>query len=235
MTKWFEDFHQMLQGKDALASLKLRPAGTASMSEMLEHVRYQFSSKTREGVEETFPKLLAAMSVERWESVWGSFVTSGPRSPRSLDEYPQEFLTFFLKSDAPHGLKELARFEWALEIHPWGHTRLLPVSLPALAMSEELAFELPELDIQSFEAPVMQLYQGAEVLDDRAHQQVLIWYATDGMRFHELAAWEPAVLRSLHKGLGEALAHAPDNAQQVNEFFQWLGQSGLVRGLRTTA
>lgn len=231
MSDWFRDFHRVLGGAEASADLQLIPAGTASMDEMLKHVRYQFTSKTREACEDTFPKAIARMGQETWEELWMNFQRSRPASPRSLDEYPRVLLEFVSATDAPHALKELMRFEWAIETHSWNYRRLQKSELPALELTDALRIELAELDIQRFSAPVLALYEGYEVFSDHESQTLVLWFTEEGIRFRRLDDWEVAVLEKLHLGIGEALEFAPDDAALVTEFFQWLGRSGLIRRL----
>jgi len=229
MSRWFEDFHKVLQGQAPGSDTQLIPAGTATREQMLKHVRYQFSSKTREAVEETFPKTIENMGEEKWDEVWDDFQKSGPASLRSLDEYAGVFLSYFVNSAAPHALKELIKFEWVIETHPWTNQRLARMELPALELSEEVCLHLAPLDIRLFQAPVMALYEGMQVFNDHEPQQVLFWLTDEGMRFHRMESWEESVLRALPQGLGSALAYAPDDAGAITEFFQWLGSSDLIR------
>ena len=231
MSLWFHAFNRVLEGEEPQNSLQLIAAGNATMAEALEHVRYQFEAKTIEAVEDTYPETIKAMGAEKWQSLWQEFVKTKPASPRGLDHYPAVFLAFFKTTDAPESLKQLMEFENVLDCHPWSHPRLYPVELGAFAMTGTVVLQLPQLDIRSFKAPVMALYEGKQVFDDQAPEDVLFWLLADGMRFQRLQVWERQVLEHLHLGLGEALAFAPDDAEEVSRFFQWLGQSGLIRAV----
>lgn len=232
MKNWFEHFDEMLRGHDIAQSLGLIGAAEADMQAVLKHVRYQFKSKTKEAVEETFPKTIEKLNKDKWNEVWSQFEKKNSTSTRSLNSFPKIFLDFFQTTDAPHSLKELMKFEWALEIHPWSHRRLSPINIEGMELSENIIIELPELDIQTFQAPVVALYQGHEVLDDREIQQVVIWFPSDGIKFYAADTWEVKILENLQTGLGNALQYAPDDTALVGQFFQWLGRSGLIRSYR---
>lgn len=232
MTHWFESFNQMLKGQKVDLGLGLIPAANADMDVVVRHILYQFKSKTKEAVEETFPETIEKMSLEKWESVWREFIESNSSSPRSLDNFPKVFLDYFQTTDAPHALKELMKFEWAIEIHPWVYERLEMVDLEGMELSDELVIEVAPLDIQTFNAPVLALYQGSEVFDDMAQQQVLFWFNQAGIQFYALDSWERNILENLKNGLTTALTFAPDDTQSVGAFFQWLGRSGLIRSYR---
>ena len=232
MTNWFEHFDQMLRGQEIDQSLGLIGAAEADMQTVLRHVRYQYKSKTKEAVEETFTKTLEKLNKDKWNEVWSLFEEKNSTSTRSLNSFPKIFLDFFQTTDAPHALKELMKFEWALEIHPWFHRRLSPTNIEGMELSENIIIELSALDIQTFQAPVVALYQGHEVFDDQEIQQVVIWFPSEGVKFYAAEAWEVKILENLQIGLGNALQYAPEDTAQVGQFFQWLGRSGLIRSYR---
>lgn len=224
MKEWFEKFHENLFGEDTGADLI--GAGKASAAEAFDHYRYQHRVKTREAVEETFPSLLQHLGDE-WIEVWRSFKKTLPHSPRSLNWYPAVFLEFYLKSDAPLPLKELARFEQAMDVHPWTHRKLTPVDLSG--MTEESSLILSHLDLHTFAAPVTKMYNDESPSDLSEKEQVIIWLKADGVNFRHLQEWEVRVLKQVSLSVGEALEHAPDDEEAVGSFFKWLGESNLIR------
>jgi len=221
---WFEQFKHSMKG--ANPTNDLIGAKSASALIALEHYRYQHESKIRDAIEDTFPQTKIHMR-EKWEVLWTSFWESKPHSPRSLDFFGEVFLVFMLGHVKDLSTRELARFEWAMEIHPWTHERLKVKALPA--MTEDTKLILAPLDIQEFSYPVMELYQ-AVVINDHASQRILFWMKESGLHFRRLILWEEDVLKALPFGLGVALEHAPDDQESVAAFFQWLGSSGLVQG-----
>ncbi|MFP5489933.1 MAG: putative DNA-binding domain-containing protein [Bacteriovoracia bacterium] len=220
---WFEQFKLGMKGENP--TLDLIGAKSASAQIALEHYRYQHQSKIREAIEETFPQTKIHMG-EKWESLWTSFWESKPHSPRSLDFFGEVFLQFIMGNEKDLATCELARFEWAMEIHPWTHERLKVLPLPS--MDEETKLVLAPLDIQEFSYPVMELYQTQEI-GDHASQRILFWMKESGLHFRRLTRWEEDVLKALPFGLGLALEHAPEDQEAVAAFFQWLGSSGLVQ------
>lgn len=221
---WFAQFKQSMKGEKPASDL----IGAKSTSAIIamEHYRYQHESKIRDAIEETFPQTKLYMG-DKWESLWIMFWKSNPHSPRSLDFFGEVFLDFMLNQVNDLATRELARFEWAMEIHPWTHERLKV--MPFLPMDEETKLVLAPLDIQEFSYPVMQLYQ-ADEMGEISSQRILFWMKESGLHFRRLDRWEEDVLKALPFGLGVALEHASDDQTAVAVFFQWLGSSGLVQG-----
>ncbi len=77
----------------------------------------------KEAVEDTFPKLLEKVG-EDWENIWIAFWDQNKISPRSLDWFSEVFLNYFMTTSHPLWMKELARFEYRLDSHPWTHPAL---------------------------------------------------------------------------------------------------------------
>lgn len=221
---WFEQFKLAMKGENPASDLIGAKNTNALIA--LEHYRYQHESKIRDAIEETFPQTKLYMG-DKWESLWISFWESKPPSPLSLDFFGEVFLNFMLNQVNDLATRELARFEWAMEIHPWAHERLKVFALPA--MNEETKLVLYPLDIQEFSYPVMELYQSEEIGELKS-QRILFWMKESGLHFRRLNPWEEDVLKALPFGLGVALEHAPDDQESVAAFFQWLGSSGLVQG-----
>ena len=224
MKDWFESFEKSLRG-DA-ASSDLIGAGTSSADKAMAHYRYQHDTKIRQSVEDTFVKLVNYLDHD-WEKVWGSFRSTNPKSPRSLDWYPQVFLDYYIQSDAASHLKQLARFEHAMDIHPWTHPKLSVISLAQ--MTSESCLILTHLDLHHFKAPVLPLYLKQSPTDLEEHQTVLFWMMEDGVHFRVMQEWELKVLKNVSHGIEEALEYAPQETEAVSSFFKWLGESGLIR------
>ncbi|HXH74270.1 MAG TPA: putative DNA-binding domain-containing protein [Bacteriovoracaceae bacterium] len=226
MREWFDQFTSSLKG--AVASRDLIGAGTANAEIAVDHYRYQHRAKVKEAIEDTFPELLRLLGKD-WKGYWDEFWKTNPASPRSLDFYPEGFLNHFLMTNAPAHLKQLARFEHFLDIHPWTHGPLDVINLNT--MCEESCLTLAPLDVRHFTAPVVGLYQEIENLDLNEEQQVIIWVTPKGTKFRVMQEWELKVMSQLHLGVGIALQEAPEDADAVSTFFQWLGKSGLIRDL----
>lgn len=224
MKDWFEEFHRGL--KSSTTPSDLVGAGKASAAEAFDHYRYQFRIKVKESVLETFPGTVKLLG-EDWEYTWKKYLSREVPSPRSLDWVPEDFLNFFLETDADFHLKELARFELAMDIHPWTHPRLSRTSLEG--MDEEASLVLAPLDLRFYQAPVTRLHQGLEYSDIAAPQNVLIWMRDDGLNYRVMQDWELKVLETLPSSVAEALEHAPEDEEAVSDFFRWLGESCLIR------
>lgn len=224
MNQWFEHFASSLAGAEI--SSDLVGAGSALPQKALEHYRYQHETKIREAVESTFMKLVKSSGAQ-WAQTWKSFRETHPASPRSLDWYPQLFLDYYLSSQAPHHLKELARFEQAMDVHPWTHRCPAPVSLEGMTADSRLV--IAPLDLHYFAAPVSELYQEEDGIDLTAAQNILLWMKDDGVHFRVMQEWELRVLENVLLGINEALEHAPQEPEAVGRFFKWLGESCLIR------
>lgn len=228
MKAWFDEFHNALF--DGSIPTDLIGAGEANAEEALAHYRYQHEVKIRESVESTLPALVRHLNVE-WNEVWKIFRALHTPSPRSLDWYPQVFLNYYLASTAPLHLKELARFEQAMDQHPWTHSKLLPEAIEA--MDSDCRLILSPLDVHRFKAPVVKLYRGEEPGTLDTPQDVLIWMREDGVHFRVMQGWELKVLENASRSIGEALEHAPEDTGGVSEFFTWLGKSSIIRQVIT--
>lgn len=222
MKNWFSEFTEALKGNDP--SPDLLGAGKNSGARVLQHYRWQHEAKIRESVEETFPELLRFLGKE-WENIWENFWESAPASPRSLDWFPGVFLQYYLTSNAPLHLKELARFEGILDEYPWTH---LSGEAPAGFVPDlSMKLSLSDHEIHRFEAPVSALYENTgESVDVR--ETLVIWMKSDGVYYRRLLPWEEAVFRKIPLGIEEALEEAPEDPEAVGEFFTWLGSSGLL-------
>lgn len=220
---WFAAFAEAL--REGSSGPELVGANGASGEAVMAHYRFQHQDKIRDAIEVSFPRTKEVMG-EDWERLWSSFWASRPGSPRSLDFFGEAFYTFALPRLTRLEHRELLRFEWALEIHPWTHERLSVVPLPELA--EETRLTLAPLDVQEFSVAVTELYQ-SDAPVEAERQRVLFWMKESGLHFRALAAWEEAVLHKLPEGLGVALEAAPEDEAAVATFFQWLGASGLIR------
>lgn len=228
MKAWFDEFHKALL--DGSIPTDLIGAGKASAEEALAHYRYQHEVKIRESVESTLPSLVRHLN-EEWNEVWKTFRTFHAPSPCSLDWYPQVFLNYYMTSTAPPPLKELARFEQAMDQHPWTHPKLLSVALESMDSDSRLI--LAPLDVHRFKAPVVKLYRGEEPETLDTPQDVLIWMRDDGVHFRVMQEWELKVLENVSRSIGEALEHAPEDEEEVSEFFTWLGKSSIIRKVIT--
>ncbi len=221
---WYVDFESALRGEKGSADLI--GAGSANAERSLKHYRYQHQAKLREAVEDTFPSLVKRLG-ESWNSEWKKFWLTQPQCPRSLDLFSGVFLDYWLKTTNSLELKELARFEYQMDIHPWTHKRLS--LFPLEALSEEAKVLLAPLDIQHFSVGVIQLYEERPAV--AREQSILLWLREDGLRYRELQTWEENVLRLLPEGVAAALEEAPEDAEAIGVFFQWLGQSGLIHAI----
>ncbi len=217
--KWFEDFSQ------GVASVDLIGAGSASAAEALAHYQYQHQAKMQEAVEETFP-VFKRMKNSEWKDLWKKFWDSKPSSPRSLDYLGEEFLEFM---KGHHALEaELVRFEWRLETLPWSIKRLPAGDLSGLSGDSRL--ELHRYEVEDFKTPITKIYE-EENWQTGTGERVLFWMKESGVHYSSMEEWELVVLAQLPSGVETALASAPEDEQKVSEFFQWLGQSGLVKAV----
>lgn len=221
---WFEDFEASLRGKKASGDLV--GAGSADAERSLKHYRYQHQAKLREAVEETFPMLVKTLH-DSWSGEWNAFWQTRPECPRSLDYFSEVFLQYWLKRDVALELKELARFEYQMDIHPWTHQRLS--LMPLAGLGEESKVSLAPLDVQKFAVEVTRFYE--EKAFEHKEENVLLWLREGGLRYRVLQSWEEQILRRLPEGVAVALEAAPDDAEAIGEFFQWLGQSGLIQSI----
>ena len=158
MNEWFEEFTGILNGAD-YKSNNLIGAGKASAELAMDHYRYQHISKIQSVVEETFSRLKEVLG-EEWVNIWRDFWKSFPRSPRSLDFYPDVFLEYYLGTGASLQLMELARFERLLDVYAWTHRPLIASTIQTLG--EETKVKLGEYVIENFKTPVVALYNGTE-------------------------------------------------------------------------
>ncbi len=226
MKSWFHQFHKDL--KTQTLSTKLVGAGTSTPERAFAHYRYQHEIKIREATEETFSTLKEILGTE-WNKVWQAFRESSPPSPRSLDYYSKVFLDWYRKTSAPLHHQELARFEYLMDIHPWTHESLDVLPLPEL--TEDTKLIVSPLDFHRFDAPVSALYRGHEVQNLTEKTIVLLWFNDGSVNFRQMESWELEVLKNLSRGLAVALESAPEDDEKVGAFFQWLGTSGLIRGI----
>jgi hypothetical protein len=226
MKNWFSEFEGCLKGDSPSADLI--GGGRADSARAMAHYRYQHLAKMKEAVEVTFPALLRLLG-DDWKKTWDLFWAQNETSPRSLDWFPEVFLNYFLSTSSPLWLKELARFEHHLDIHPWTHK---PLSLKAdLVPDEKSKVVIGHHEVLSFHAPVTELYR--ESFDDKETPElVLMWQKESGVFFRKMSDWEMRVFNSLDQGMGAALEHASDDPEAVGEFFRWLGSSCLIQGLK---
>jgi hypothetical protein len=222
MKEWFETFEETLRGEKPSADLI--GACSAGAEKAMAHYRYQHNAKLREAVEDTFPVLIQRLGNE-WEEVWKSFAAQNDISPRSLDWFPEVFLNYFVKTDAPLWQKELARFEHRLDIHPWTNRALRP--RPELVPTEESCVHLGNHEIVRFKVGVTSIYHGQVVKG--GSESAILWQKEDGVYFRAMKEWELNVLTKLSLGVGLALEEAPEDPEAVGEFFQWLGGSHLIQ------
>ncbi|MFL5785384.1 MAG: putative DNA-binding domain-containing protein [Bacteriovoracaceae bacterium] len=222
MKEWFDKFEETL--RDGNPSSDLIGAGTSGAEKAMAHYRYQHRAKLREAVEDTFPVLVKRMGNE-WNEVWNAFISQNKISPRSLDWFPEVFLNYFIKTDAPLWQKELARFEHRMDIHPWSNRPLSPRL--ELEMDEDSCVHLGNHEIVRFKVGVTEIYRDGEVKG--GSESVLLWQKQDGVYFRAMKEWELNVLTKLSLGVGVALEEAPEDPEAVGEFFQWLGGSHLIQ------
>ncbi len=226
LKQWFESFENCLDGgptpKDIIG------AGTSDPKTAMDHYRFQHEAKYREAVEDTFPVLLRFLG-DSWEKIWQSFWEENSSSPRSLDWVSEVFLNYYQKTASPMAMKELARFEHAMDIHPWRH-RLLELR-SEFVLTEDSRVFLGNHEILSFEADVTSIYEEApEFVEKKVY--VIIWQKDDGVYYRRLMEWERSVLSKLSLGVEYALEEATDDPVEVGEFFQWLGSSHLIQDVR---
>lgn len=227
MENWYNVFASaLLGGQD---SRDLIGAGTVSAKKAIAHYRYQQKEKVREAIEDTFPSLRRLAS-ESWSELWNSFYTQNRNSPRSLDFISQVFLNFIQDCDVPIHWKELAKFEYALEVHPWSHRQLEPVSLVGISKDSRLFFG--EIDVQTFNTAVVEIYEEQIVEVLARSEKILIWLISNTVHYRRMEAWELHLLENLSHGVEKAMEYAPDDAEAVEKFFLWLGQSNLVQEIR---
>ncbi len=228
MNRWFADFTLCLE-ENGQPSADLVAAGLLSKTEAIDHYRFQYWTKVKEVVTESFPETISYLK-EDWEIYWSIFEASHPTSPRSLDFYPDTFLEFFHTLNVPDYVKDLATFERQLEIYPWSHVPVKNIPLSNVTMESTLI--LGEYDILTFSTPVVSLYLKGRIDLNYKQQQILIYLSEDGMLFKSLESWEALVLENLDKGIQKALTHAPQKSELISEFFSWLGKSGLIQEVK---
>ncbi|MFP5387078.1 MAG: putative DNA-binding domain-containing protein [Bacteriovoracia bacterium] len=204
-------------------------AGNASAEKAIAHYRFQYQAKVREAIEDTFPVLKDTFKKD-WELLWSDFWAQYQNSPRSLDFVSEKFLHFFQNQDAPLHLKELAEFEYALDIYPWSNREAPLVSLDAFTAETKLT--LIPLYIRTFKASVIALYEGEDVSDFSLEEKVLIWLKDDTVHYRALEDWEINVLAKIPEGIEEALRDAPEDSLKIQNFFQWLASSRLILSKR---
>ncbi len=217
--KWFKEFAQ------GVASGDLTGAGKASAAEALAHYQYQHQAKMQEAVEDTFP-VFKRMKKNEWNELWNKFWDSKPSSPRSLDYLGEEFLKFIQTHNPLEA--ELVRFEWLLETLPWAIKRLPAGDLGSLNGDSRL--ELHRYQVEDFKTPITQIYE-LEDWQTGEGEHVLFWMKESGVHYSSMQDWELSVLAQLPYGVERALESAPDDEEKLSEFFQWLGQSGLVKAV----
>ena len=226
MKNWFQSFEECLNG--SVSTSDLIGAGTANAERAMGHYRFQHESKLKDAVADTFPTLLKFLG-EKWEKIWHEFHAQNKISARSLDWFPEVFLNDYLKSSQPLWMKELARFEHILDVHPWTHPAL---NLRTdLVPSEDSCVQLGKYEVVHFQAPVVQLYEAEVINDYHRELRLVIWQKEDGTYYRVMEEWELTVLSKLHQGVETAHEEAPEDAEKVGAFFQWLGSSCLIQGL----
>lgn len=226
MNAWFDQFAQSL--KEAPVSDDLKGAGTASAERAMAHYRFQHKAKVQECIEDHFGVTRALLGVE-WQRIWNQFWASSPTSPRSLDFYPAVFLAWLQNSDCAPLIKELARFEDALEIHAWTQREYPACALTALTGAE--CIELVSTTILTLTGPVAESYQTKSLQAGEEKQHVYIWLTASGVHYRVMKPWEVQVLRLLPTGLENALGEAQAAEEEIAAFFQWLGSSGAIRSM----
>lgn len=226
MKNWFSIFEESLDGSTAPSDLI--GAGTADAGRAIAHYRYQHETKLKEAVEDTFPTLLKFLG-DTWNDIWNSFQAQNEVSVRSLDWFPEVFLNYYMKTTQPLWLKELARFEHVLDVHQWNHPALKLKK--ELVLSEDSCIHLGKYEVITFAAPVVQLYEDEEIIDHKKSVKLVIWQKEDGTYYRSLEEWEFIALSKLHMGVETALEDAPEDAEKVGAFFQWLGSSCLIQRL----
>lgn len=227
MGNWFYKLESMLSNGEVISD-DLIGAGQATAKRAIAHYRYQQKEKVKEAIEDTFP-VLKKLVGEDWSSLVESFYSTNQNSPRSLDFISKVFLNHIQNLTWPVYWKELARFEYCLEIHPWSHRQYYPIPLDSL--SEESKLVLDPLDFQIFRAPVVEFYEGIEVSNLEQNEEVLIWMNGGVVHYKKMEEWEIRVLAILSEGIIKAVEYAPDE-KKATEFFTWLGTANLIRELR---
>ncbi len=221
---WFRDFSAAMVEEKSLAGL--RGAMDVSGERALRHYRHQHEAKVREAIEESFPETKRLLGGD-WELLWQRFWASRPASPRSLDFFSEVFYGFVTGQELALSARELLRFEWAMEQHPWHHEGLEPRAFPELGEDTRLA--IMPLDLHEFSCDVIALYEDTEP-SGVSCQRVVFWLKDTGLYYRELRDWEHELLAKLPLGLATALEGVAADESEVQNFFQWLGSSGLVRG-----
>lgn len=224
MKDWFTLFHESLHEGKGPEGLDLIPAGTATAEAAFGHYRFQNHAKSREAVEASFPTLVEKMG-KAWGEEWKLFWASKPHSPRSMDRFSEVFLNFFLERGHSEEWNELIRFEHLLDTYAWTHSSLQVKALAPMDGASRLV--LAAYEIHYFKTPVLALYEAREAVP--GDQAILVLLRGDNLYYRGIEAWQEQLLQDVTKGVGAALENVDENASdQVAEFFQWLGGSGLI-------
>jgi len=223
---WFDEFARSLRGADV--AVDLVGAGDASAERAMAHYRFQHRAKIQEALEDHFGVLKSVLG-EKWESLWSDFWDSQPASPRSLDFFGEVFLSWLHKTHEPVAIKELARFEHALEVHDWTQIVYPLVQLTELTGDERI--ELVSQNFQTYEVKVAESYQKRTIAEREEKQHIYIWLTSTGTHYRAMSAWEIELMKKLPQGLGAALDSTRVDESGLAEFFQWLGSSGAIRSM----
>lgn len=221
---WFRTFSAAMAKGEAVSGL--RGAMGVSGERALAHYRHQHEAKVREAIEESFPESKRHLGTA-WDQLWQRFWESRPASPRSLDFFSEVFYAFVTGQQLPLSARELLRFEWVMERHPWHHERLELREFPELG--EDTRLKLAPLDVHEFSVDVIAHYENTQPREV-SRQRVVFWLKEPGLYYRELRDWEAELLAKLPHGLATALEGLTADEDEVQKFFQWLGSSGLVRG-----
>lgn len=222
---WFNQFKDSILNNGEISS-DLIGAGGSTAETSLNHYRYQHQQKIKEAIEATYPLLIRKLDYE-WHRVWNEFWNSRPHSPRSLDFFPDVFLEHIQQQNIALELKELARFERAIDIYPW---KTVPViACPIEGISESSIIKLSPYDLMQFKAPVIDYFNetASESCSVKIYQ-VIIWLTDDGVEFRNLDDWELSVLIKLDQGIGVAIEGVKQTEEKITDFFKWLASSGLI-------
>jgi len=227
MNKFFDNFSIALKQGD-FKQLKIKPANGADIERVMNHYRYQFSSKVEDSLADTFVVLKEKLA-ERWKIVVEDFLKSCLDSPRSLNLVPAQFLNWLKENDKlSFQEKELAIFENEIDIFSWTHMTGEPASLNGL--DENSVLELYPYKKLNFETDVYSYYHNE---NPKGVLPLILWQTESGVYFRRVEEWQFQLLKDLQTlGLGASIERCRFiEPADLQAFFVWLGQSGLVKSI----
>lgn len=224
MSEWFKSFASGLQGGDA--SSDLVGAGKSSREKAMAHYKFQYEIKIHDAVKETFPRTVSCLGEDKWNELWPKYL-SKKNTFRSLDYYGKDFSEFLQSSDVSEEIKNLIKFEEALDSYPWTHENLNSCPMPSF--DEESKLILGDHLVMNFSTHVTSLYEDGEATF--LPQSVIIWIKDEKLLYRDMDQWEVQLLHELKQNVGEALANCSASVSELESFFKWLGSSFLIRSV----